>query len=415
MVTTSGNTNPSAASQGFTLVELLVTIVVAALVASSTYMFFGGQQRIYDQQTKVLNVQQNLWAAMETVARYVRAAGSGMSGCLRDDPDGAGALLGDDPPGRAATYVSSTAAYNGPQGGLRAYDDVNNRVIRIPPLWIYSNAAGANTPDELTVAYGTGGSGNWYDASLATNIAADTPTTAYTILAGQAASFLVNDLVILLDIAATPAQANGDRGCTLARITAMSGGNTLTHAGGSWNPASNIAALQPYALTGPPPALPTQPPAGTGGMRLFGQLVWVRFWVDNSCNATASGYPCLVMTQYPANTTEVLAEGIEDMQIAYGCDWTDTAGTGGADGKLKETGTNTDEWIYNNVGDTVGTTCVRPRAVRISLFARSTGNEDDTLRGVTHPKAFAEDTGGSGASDLYRHRVMITTVYPRGL
>src|SRR5438046_1503270 len=67
---------------GLTLVELMVTIVVASLVASSTFMFFAGQQRLYDTQTKLLNVQQNLWASMEVLARSIRAGGSGMaSGC----------------------------------------------------------------------------------------------------------------------------------------------------------------------------------------------------------------------------------------------------------------------------------------------------------------------------------------------
>ena len=48
---------------GLTLIELMITIVVASLVAASTFMFFAGQQRIYDTQTKLLNVQQNVTAA----------------------------------------------------------------------------------------------------------------------------------------------------------------------------------------------------------------------------------------------------------------------------------------------------------------------------------------------------------------
>src|SRR3954463_4446585 len=66
---------------GFTLIELMVTIVVAALVASSTFVFFAGQQRIYDTQTKLLNVQQNLWASLEVLSRNIRAAGGGMTSC----------------------------------------------------------------------------------------------------------------------------------------------------------------------------------------------------------------------------------------------------------------------------------------------------------------------------------------------
>jgi len=44
--------------RGMTLVELMVTMVIASIVAASTFMFFAGQQRVYETQTKLLNVQQ---------------------------------------------------------------------------------------------------------------------------------------------------------------------------------------------------------------------------------------------------------------------------------------------------------------------------------------------------------------------
>ena len=69
--------------QGMTLVELMVTMIIASIVAASTFMFFAGQQRVYETQTKMLNVQQNVWAAMEVLSRFVRSEGSGMYGCVR--------------------------------------------------------------------------------------------------------------------------------------------------------------------------------------------------------------------------------------------------------------------------------------------------------------------------------------------
>jgi Tfp pilus assembly protein PilW len=66
-----------------TLVEIMITLVISSIIAASTFMFFAGQQRIYETQTKLLNIQQNLWAAMEVVARYARASGSGMYECVR--------------------------------------------------------------------------------------------------------------------------------------------------------------------------------------------------------------------------------------------------------------------------------------------------------------------------------------------
>jgi len=72
-----------APEKGMTLVELMITMIIASIVAASTFMFFAGQQRVYETQTKMLNVQQNVWAAMEVLSRFVRSEGAGMFGCVR--------------------------------------------------------------------------------------------------------------------------------------------------------------------------------------------------------------------------------------------------------------------------------------------------------------------------------------------
>src|SRR5437667_10818582 len=101
---------------GLTLIELMITIIVAALVAASTFVFFAGQQRIYDTQTKLLNVQQNVTAAMELLTRYESASGTGMRGCVRPDTDGPG-----PDPGDAAPVGPSTPLTAAPAAGLRAW------------------------------------------------------------------------------------------------------------------------------------------------------------------------------------------------------------------------------------------------------------------------------------------------------
>ena len=111
--------------------------VVASLVAASTFIFFAGQQRIYDTQTKLLNVQQNVTAAMELLIRYVRASGTGMLGCVRPDSDGAGADTGE--PGSGGPRHPADRR---PATGLRAYLN-GTGAIRIPPLWITNGVAGA--------------------------------------------------------------------------------------------------------------------------------------------------------------------------------------------------------------------------------------------------------------------------------
>src|SRR4051812_30089502 len=153
---------------GLTLVELMITLVVAMLVSSSTFVFFAGQQRVYDTQNKLLSVQQNVTAAMELVSRFTRAAGTGMVGCVRPDADGAGADNGDPAPVGPATPLTSA-----PATGLRAYLN-GTGAVRIPPLWITNGTNGA--PDTLTVAFGNGTFGNWSDADLGATLVKDTPT-----------------------------------------------------------------------------------------------------------------------------------------------------------------------------------------------------------------------------------------------
>jgi Tfp pilus assembly protein PilW len=110
----------------------MITLVVGGLVSSGAFMFFVGQRRVYSTQAKILNVQQNLWGAMDTLTRFVRAAGTGMVGCVR---------AGDPAPGSAVA----------PQTGVRIYQKgPPATVTRLAPLWILNGAAGA--PDKITIA-----------------------------------------------------------------------------------------------------------------------------------------------------------------------------------------------------------------------------------------------------------------------
>lgn len=377
------------AEAGLTLVELMVTMIIAALVASSTYMFFVGQQRIYDTQTKMLNTQQNLWAAMETITRNIRAAGTGMVGCVRPDTDGDGPDNGDPPP------IGNVM----PATGLRTH--AGNVFMRIAPLWIQNGAAGA--PDRLTVAYGTGTSGNFVDANLGATIPAGSTLTPIRTLPGLTTVFRPNEFIVVLHSGATPASGNWDRGCTLFQITGINAAtDTLQTAPASpWNPSVDVAPMVPWAYQA----------GDQGGVRNFGQLTWIQFAIDNTGPA-----PVLTMNRLDGpGGPQILAEGIEDLQIAYGCDIPPVGSTAG-DGDITE-GPNAgarlnDEWYLNVAGDNVNLRCNRPHAVRVTVIAR-TLTADDTLSGlVTNFKPAVED-GLVGVPDQFRHRVLTTTVWPR--
>jgi prepilin-type N-terminal cleavage/methylation domain-containing protein len=362
---------------GLTLVELMITIVISSIVAGSTFMFFVGQRRVYDTQMKVLSTQQNLWGAMETLTRFVRAAGSGMTGCV------------------AATDPTPTGDTM-PLTGLRAFRAGGGVAIRLAPLWIRNGANGA--PDSITVVFGTGGFGNFADASLSGSVTA--PTSAITLPAGMSGIFRANEFALLMDRTGAPAGPPvGDRGCTLFQVTGIDAGtDTLQHgATSTWNPSSNISDYVPFTYTGG--ASPT------AGVRNFGTVNWVQFSID-ATGAT----PRLMMNRQDAGTgPQVLADGIEDLQIAYACDTTsDGAFTEGTDSGSKQA----DEWIYNVAGDVPAVACNRPQAVRLTIIARST-EPDTTLAALPGNAKPAVEDGIAGATDTFRHRVLTTTVYPR--
>ncbi|HXU83253.1 MAG TPA: PilW family protein [Polyangia bacterium] len=372
---------------GLTLVEVLVTITIASFITAATFAFFAGQQRIYDTQSKLLGVQQNLWSAMDTVSRYVRLAGKGMLGCVRPDSDAAGPDPGDPPCG------GSTA----PQTGARAWR-TDLGFIRIAPLWIKNGAAGA--PDTLTVAYGLNSSGNFTDATLANDVQANKTTVPINVLANETLGFRSGEFMMLIE----RNQANGDRGCTLFQVTGTTlATNTLLKdsAGSVWNPTADVAAMVPFAYIGGA--------APTGGVRTFGELTWIQFAIDSSGSAP----PRLTMNRLDGTRgPEVLADGIEDMQIAYACDVKNGAPDGNLDEGTDPATRRTDEWTYNEAGDVEPAGCNRPDAIRITLVARSLTPDTTLVTALGNAKPPAED-GVAGAVDQFRHRVATIAIYPR--
>ncbi|MGB8295213.1 MAG: PilW family protein [Polyangia bacterium] len=454
--------------QGMTLVELMVTMIIASIVAASTFMFFAGQQRVYETQTKMLNVQQNVWAAMEVLSRFVRSEGSGMYGCVRPvggivaspplnrslgvDPD-----LSDDPPVFPPNPAGVVTAHDlslarRPNAGLRAYNAATGQVQRIPPLWIVDQVAGNDASitgivpntDVITVAFGNRSSGTNFDATLLGNVTTTTGTIATTL--GMSVVFQPGEFMLLIG---TPPMGTivSDIGCTLFQITSVtSAGDVLNHATGTttacspppttgctgsiWNPPSAIAPMIP----GSPATGYVAATAGTG-IRNFGEFWWVRFAIRttdaNGVALTTLGIPG-VTHDVPVLTMErldgspnapvgpqVLAEGIEDLQVAYACDLN-------ADGVLTEgPDTSADEWMLNNAADVIATNnaakCNQPSAVRLTLVARSLTEDngiDATLTDNGRPAAenhsgHTLDNNFTTGRDQFRRRVLTTTVYPR--
>lgn len=144
---------------------------------------------------------------------------------------------------------------------------------------------------------------------------------------------------------------------------------------------------------------------GTAGQLPAGSLVIramrARFYI-----ADLDGVPALWMDPDADGVgAEPLAEGIEDMQIAYARDVN-------GDGAISEVGVaaNDDEWSGNVAGDSPLTTGAY-RAVRITLIAR-TDAASGTAR-FTRPAA--EDRAASTTQDQFRRRTLVSTIEIRNL
>jgi prepilin-type N-terminal cleavage/methylation domain-containing protein len=425
--------------RGMTLVEIMITLIISSIIAASTFMFFAGQQRIYETQTKILNIQQNLWAAMEVVSRYTRAAGGGMFECVRpasfaNSTTMNGARLQSTFPSPGP--LSASLAQR-PATGLRAFEPCTNATQWIPPLWIVNNSENdaalnvATDTDILTVAFGNRTSGTDVDAMLGLNlVATDDPISLAGTLTG--AMFRQWEFILLLN---TPDWGYGtnptvDRGCTMFQITGdPTTGIVLPHAsvagpnGMAWNPSGNVPAMLPaggYTST-------------SAGVRNFGALTWVTFFIRRVGNGAPNlmmqqrNLGCASMTGGQPGDPQILAEGIEDLQVSFACDTGTLAlyNLSTPNGNLDE-GTNDarrrlDEWWNNVPNDNLPLPntdgfCNLPTAIRLTLVARTVTPDDmiDAVATGNGPLDVEDHRYNSPRpTDQFRRRVLTTTVFPR--
>ncbi|WP_456387872.1 PilW family protein [Desulfolithobacter sp.] len=63
------------ADEGFTLVELMITLLISGIISVAIYSTYTSQQRVYFAQYSVAEMQQNIRAALSILARDIRMAG----------------------------------------------------------------------------------------------------------------------------------------------------------------------------------------------------------------------------------------------------------------------------------------------------------------------------------------------------
>jgi hypothetical protein len=163
-------------------------------------------------------------------------------------------------------------------------------------------------------------------------------------------------------------------------------------------------------------------------VRNFGVLTWVRFFIQQDA---VTGIPNLMMRQLQrggsAGLAQVLAEGIEDLQIAFACDTGDLLNhnlatvNGQIDEGYDDTTKADDEWWNNVPNDNLPAQgsdgyCNLPTAIRLTLVARTLASDDlidPTLSGNGPMDVEDHRYSSPRPTDGYRRRVLSTTVYPR--
>ncbi len=83
-------------NKGITLIELLVALVITAMLVGGMYRTFIGQQKTYTVQEEIVDMQQNVRAAINRMTAEVRMAGFGHIDMLLPAPysSGAGVTIG---------------------------------------------------------------------------------------------------------------------------------------------------------------------------------------------------------------------------------------------------------------------------------------------------------------------------------
>ena len=100
-------------NQGFTLVELLITLVVSGVVLAGISSTFYSQHTSYLNQEQMVSMQQNLRAAMYIMEREIRMAGHDPNG-----DSGAGIVAANSASIRIAQDLTNNAGTGIPDGDV---------------------------------------------------------------------------------------------------------------------------------------------------------------------------------------------------------------------------------------------------------------------------------------------------------
>jgi Tfp pilus assembly protein FimT len=427
-VTTFAQAPPRRAGHesGFTLAEMLVTLLLVSLVLIGVLTLFDMASRTARTQTHLAEMQQSLRVAQQTLVKMVRMAGRGGLPTW----DGANRL-----PNGVALAVASNVPANTVIGGnanapvLTGTDVITVRGVFETPIYQVNPAGGGfvfnhETPDvpgTLTLASttpsgapqsldavrdaiakvngGAGGGGSHPEALLLVSplgqwaVVEIIPGSSFSTVGGEVTAAVLQFQV-----------AGGDFSAQYGALSSA----------GSFPPTLQTVAyaglLEEYQFY----VREVRAIAGDAASDLMPELVRARLYPNTN----------VAWDRTAASLSEVIADNVLDLQVAFGID---LDGDGLIDEALASGDRATDEWLFNAVGDSLDPTHWNvPGAaplyyLRLSTVVRTdraTAYFDDEPLGVIEDKDYSQapfDTYNAEWQRRYHRRVLSTTVDLRNL
>lgn len=403
---------------GLTLVELMVALLLAIILSAGLFYLMSGQHKTYTGQLHQMTINENLWGAMEYLQSEIRKAGYGFAGCPSDPTNGIHVPVVQK--WNESTACSAPPPCIKPDTRLQAM-----RIFNSYNAYTKKAFASGQGPDSFAVSYAEDSGSNVLTALRTTEKSPPkTGAVVWTNAGGDSTKSTYikkGDLLVVW-------QHGSTKPCT-ALVATADGMTAGTKHKLQFNPGHGY---------NPPPGKYTSifPTLGYNARSLVLRIGNVdsfrtRFFSLDS-DPTVKGanntihVPRLMTWLEDANgkrfDEQVIAEGIEDMQLSWACD-VDNLGTLN-EGKNPPARVG-DEWA-NNVANDTAPVCAKSgfsnpiQAVRLSLVGRPI---DISSSKVLYRPACEDRPAGTAAEDLnltgglgtFQRSMLISTVKPRNI
>jgi hypothetical protein len=373
-----------------TLVEVMISTVLASMVVAGGFMIMASQRPVITGQMKISKRQQDLWVAMEFIQRDFRKAGMGFGFCATNQGGNTYRSTANVwPTGAASPLVLRPITFT--DGGTTGTDSIT--ITWFEPI----NVGAGNAALPTGVQWKADGTTPTINV-VPVGVGAVGPEGAQGFMSpGQpcgGATFSGNTLALIYSLQTTPPPS--ERECWIFQVTGAVCSPTPQLTTVARIPAASImgAVAPPYTA---------RAAAVYDGSAYNISNLGVQRRVVYAINSTTN--PPQLERTLDTGTPQVVALGIEDLQIAPGCDVN-------ANGQIDlEPGTDTaranDEWFRNVDGDNVPATCTSYPQVRVSLVSRTLEQDPGWTVGV-RPKV--ENHAGGTTNDGFHRRVLSQVV-----